>query len=494
MKTKVLFILMIFVARLSIAQVAINGSGSSADNSAMLDVSSTTKGILVPRMTTAQRTALSSPATGLLVYDSTLQSFYYYNGTAWKIVGDDNDWTKGTNSVYVTSDSVGIGTSNPAAPLHVNGLIWQTGTGHSVFLGEGAGQKDDLSNNNNTGIGYYALSNDTAGDYNTAVGYYSLNEVSNGYENTAVGAQSLYHTSSGFKNVAVGVAALFSNTQGRDNIAIGYQALNFNTTGNYNIAIGSQSQYENVDGHENVSMGFSALKQNNHGYHNVAVGYIALQVNSLGYKNTAVGYGSLNQNTTGYNNTALGSDAFATGSNYHNSTAIGFSAAVTADDMIRLGDNNVNWIGGHSAWQNTSDGRFKRNVRENVPGLGFIMKLRPVTFTWDLKALDRYMGYDESKIEELAKERTTQEKTVHTGFIAQEVEKAAREAGFDFDAVHKPQGKNDPYSLAYGTFVVPLVKAVQEQEQKIEQQQKTIDDLKKRLETMNKLIQEMKNK
>lgn len=69
----------------AIAQgVAVNTSGTKADTSAMLDVSSTTKGVLIPRMTKAQRNAIITPANGLLIYqtDST-PSFYYYDGSQW---------------------------------------------------------------------------------------------------------------------------------------------------------------------------------------------------------------------------------------------------------------------------------------------------------------------------------------------------------------------------------------------------------------------------
>lgn len=68
--------------------VAINGSGSTADASAMLDVSSTSKGMLIPRMTNAQRNAISTPATGLMIYqtDGTV-GFYYYDGSSWTIIG-----------------------------------------------------------------------------------------------------------------------------------------------------------------------------------------------------------------------------------------------------------------------------------------------------------------------------------------------------------------------------------------------------------------------
>ena len=62
--------------------VAINTNGNTPHSSAMLDIQSTDKGILIPRMTTAQRTAISNVATGLLVFDNTTGSFWFYNGTS----------------------------------------------------------------------------------------------------------------------------------------------------------------------------------------------------------------------------------------------------------------------------------------------------------------------------------------------------------------------------------------------------------------------------
>jgi hypothetical protein len=64
--------------------LAVNTSGSAAHASAMLDVTSTTQGVLVPRMTAAQRTAIATPATGLLVYQTDATSgFYFYDGSSW---------------------------------------------------------------------------------------------------------------------------------------------------------------------------------------------------------------------------------------------------------------------------------------------------------------------------------------------------------------------------------------------------------------------------
>ena len=65
------------------AQVAINTDNSMPDSSAMLDVKSTSKGILIPRLTTAQRNNIASAQTALLVYDTDLMSFMYYDGNGW---------------------------------------------------------------------------------------------------------------------------------------------------------------------------------------------------------------------------------------------------------------------------------------------------------------------------------------------------------------------------------------------------------------------------
>ncbi len=65
-------------------QVSINSDGASPDASAMLDVKSADKGILIPRITASQRIVISSPASGLLVFQTDgTTGFYYYNGTAW---------------------------------------------------------------------------------------------------------------------------------------------------------------------------------------------------------------------------------------------------------------------------------------------------------------------------------------------------------------------------------------------------------------------------
>ena len=76
----------IFISMTMHAQVTINDDGSAADNSAMLDVKSTNKGVLLPRMTQAQIYAIAAPANGLVVFNTTDNKLYTYiaDANAWK--------------------------------------------------------------------------------------------------------------------------------------------------------------------------------------------------------------------------------------------------------------------------------------------------------------------------------------------------------------------------------------------------------------------------
>ena len=111
------FVLMIafcFTATVSYTQVAINADNSAPHASAMLDVKSTTSGALLPRMTSAQRTAIASPAAGLVVYQTNgTIGYYYFDGTAWQVVARaaDNHWTKVGNDIYYIGGKVSVGTS-----------------------------------------------------------------------------------------------------------------------------------------------------------------------------------------------------------------------------------------------------------------------------------------------------------------------------------------------------------------------------------------------
>jgi hypothetical protein len=68
MKNFVLLLLILLSTISGFSQVGINSDGSNPDNSSMLDIKSTSKGILIPRMSQSERAAISSPANGLMVY------------------------------------------------------------------------------------------------------------------------------------------------------------------------------------------------------------------------------------------------------------------------------------------------------------------------------------------------------------------------------------------------------------------------------------------
>jgi hypothetical protein len=92
-------------------------------NSAMLDVYSLSKGLLVPRLTSTQRIGISAPADGLLVYDTDADTYYYYANSAWHTIDAPSLWSESVDTVYIAGSNkrIGVGTSNPFAKLTVQG-------------------------------------------------------------------------------------------------------------------------------------------------------------------------------------------------------------------------------------------------------------------------------------------------------------------------------------------------------------------------------------
>jgi hypothetical protein len=204
----------------------------------------------------------------------------------------------------------------------VAGLVYQTGLGNSTYFGDQAGANDDLTSNNNTGVGYQALKATTTGSYNVASG-----------------SQALFSNTTGTGNIASGYQALDKNTTGSYNVASGYQALRFNTTGNYNVASGLQALYYNTIGSTNVASGADSLNKNTTGSFNVASGVSSLFSNTTGTGNVATGYQALNKNTTGNYNVASG---YQSGRFINNGT----TANETSSNSLYLGANTKSLASG----------------------------------------------------------------------------------------------------------------------------------------------------
>ncbi len=150
LKTTAILIVTTTCAMKSYSQVAINNDGTTPHPSAMLDVKSTSKGLLIPRMTSAQRTAIASAATGLLVFDTDTNTFWYYNGTAWtNLGGAANAWlltgNAGTNPAI---NFLGTTDNQPLTFRQNNRWLGQLNSAKgNYFIGAGAGA------NITTGVG-----------------------------------------------------------------------------------------------------------------------------------------------------------------------------------------------------------------------------------------------------------------------------------------------------------------------------------------------------
>jgi len=253
---------------------------------------------------------------------------------------------------------------------------------------------------------------------------------------------------------------------------------------NGNTAIGAQTLYFNTNSF-NTAVGYQALF-NDILHNNTAVGAQAMVNDVSGEFNTALGANTLATDINGEENTAVGTYADVAADGLINATAVGFGAVVDASNKVRIGNTYVTAIEGQVPFTTPSDGRFKFNVREDVKGLDFILKLRPVTYQFNTKKEEDFI-----KGVQTAYEPATSNEAMmirRTGFIAQEVERAAKSSGYDFDGLKIPRTEKEYYSLSYSSFVVPLVKAVKEQEGVIRQQEQRIDDLSRQVEELRKLI------
>ena len=408
----------------SFAQVAINNSGTAADESAALDITSTSKGLLIPRMTTAERVAIDSPANGLIVFDTDTKGLWFYSSSlaGWiNIYGSnknidtlsdlDGD-TRIHVEYYDDEDMIRIYTAGTEFFNLDSARIEVLNSGGSVFLGENAGKKDDYSSNNNVAVGNSALEDNIGGSYNIAIGTHALQtsvakngNVAMGYSsmryynddlspqssyNTAIGMNTLVGTlpslnNTGIYNVALGAFALYTNSSGSNNMAMGYSALNNNTEGNNNTGLGFSVLKSNVANSRQTAIGYQAMyyaddRTTGRDTYNTALGYEALKGSTTasansGQYNTAIGDVALTSNTVGDDNTAVGASSLLSntwgssnigvGKNaLANNTTGSYNIAIGQDALGTNVSNSMNTAIGYDAMGNAdnSGGSYTYNT------------------------------------------------------------------------------------------------------------------------------------
>ncbi len=256
---KSIFINLIILMLIAITSYGQNvGIGTiNPDESAMLEVRSTTKGILIPRMTTAQRIAITNPATGLLVFDENTNSFWFYNGTSWLNLSDPD------KGVFENASGVVRNTGDHGSDDFVFGSESLTGTNDTMFFfdkSKAAFRTGKISGN--------AWQPDSLGKYSFAAGFKPKakgeNSIAMGYNAQALDDSSISIGDNSESN-EVGSIAIGISTKSKKQGA---------------ISIGNQTQSLDTNA---VTIGYKSEASNNSA---VAIGY---ETNASGKKSFAFG-------------------------------------------------------------------------------------------------------------------------------------------------------------------------------------------------------------
>jgi trimeric autotransporter adhesin len=376
------------------------GIGTNTPNaSSLLELKSSNKGLLVPRVNLISETDIATivnPATSLFIYNTNNslpdgEGHYFWNGTKWSKFATRSNlanltWSiTGNSGTNVSTDFIGTVDDKP--------LVFKTNNIESgridpqpnnVFFGRAAGKLTTGVNNSffghqsgsanssgveNTAMGSFALESNTTGTTNTAIGLSALRSNITGNFNTAVGSRALFANETGSRNVSIGRHSLQSGTDATDCIAIGHDALSSVRHGTGLIAIGSgalQNANNILSGiSKTIGIGKNAL-MNNFGQENIALGDEALKANISGDFNTSVGNSSLTRNVSGQLNTALGNASLNDNLSGSKNTAIG--AAALSENTV--GDNNTA-VGNTSLFFNTSGSNNTAIGAEASPAIGF---------------------------------------------------------------------------------------------------------------------------
>lgn len=472
--------------------LAVNSDGSSANASAILDVKSTTRGMLIPRMLKSERNAIASAATGLMVYQTGPDStgFYIYNGSSWEwaltSVNNNSAWkTTGNSGLNASLNFIGNTDNVPLKFRVFNSAAGQIDyTNQVTYLGSLAGNVSTgvdntgigtmaLFTNNvgqkNTAVGTNSLSSNTIGNYNTGVGYYAASGVSSGTYNTGLGSNALLSIGSGSNNTAVGAEAMSTTNSGSNNTAIGYgtsvsSGLTNATAIGYNASVTASNSLVLGNGSVNIGIGTSAPQ---HLLHVAGTGTFMKGANT----HTGFFYNATS-NVDGIELVALSTtDAFmsiqrgAGGYNLH----VGKASSAANQGLIGfyvngtdIGHINCDVAGTNVTYYTTSDQRLKENIRPTKYGLEKLLQIQVADYNY----------------------KADINKTKQTGFMAQQLypiyPQAVMPGGDD--------PKTQAWCIDYSRLTPILVQSIQDQQKLIEAQGNKIKELSDKLEQVMKLL------
>ena len=406
-----------------------------------------------------------------------------------------------TAAKVASSGAFAIGASGTASSIA--GITFYQGQSGSIYTADVSGTDDSAENN--TAYGASAMDAITTGDNNTAMGEHALGALNTGVDNVAIGynagssmTSASYSTVVGrnagasmvdsrltaigyyaggatthIGNTFVGFNTGAANTSGTYNVAMGYNALYQPDTESNNIAIGSSALSAAVAGGEaNTAVGTNALDALTSGDENVAIGQHAGTAHTTGVDCVYIGESCGGSNVSGSYKTLVGCNANTNGNTDGHEIVIGYNLTGGGQNKVRLGSGSdyiENDYANNANWAHSSDERLKDNIQTDNLGLDFINELRTVTYNW--KASDKvdtslpgYIDADTTNFDKLCKDTSV----TMNGLIAQEVKAALDKVGADASKYAVWSTDDDGIQrISESSFVMPLIKAVQELSAKV---------------------------
>lgn len=324
------------------SQVAINSTNAAANPSAMLDISSTNKGLLIPRLTTIQRKAIATPANGLMVFDTNTGSYWFNKNNAWKeiaIGSADND----SSLIYgkQTGTIRSYNMSNGAVYADSSGYLYDSG-GPTGNYGNNENYKVNISNN--AGAITLRLEVITSNLENPYDSLFILSTEDNGdilMADTLTGTKTLtryfdlyYSVSIRFKSNAFNAAPGFKIKWDIIYLPKNSPSNILPLTGWY-YDPSKMAMHGGINLNNNWSKDSSGLYSFNYGYGSKAKGDYSVALGhsyATGNFSTAMG----NSTASGKHSTALGNNATASG---NSSTALGDHSKALGDYSTAMGQS-----------------------------------------------------------------------------------------------------------------------------------------------------------